>query len=599
MRRYSYSKSYNRFWVLGLVLMFGLVLIAPAGAAEPAADSTAIEMGNDINSVTGMIGLSFRDSQSSTGTEEVDGIGIGTTWENVTSNPSLDTAPPTPKTKRQAATVETVKEKLKAQDQKKAEKAKQDKAKGKDLLAANLMLLNQWGEQSAVVQGLYAAAFKVLAAKQDAAYADLAVDPEVQRLCAKNGIVHLGGPMLGCVAPDGVKVWLRTLRPAKVEVRVTVEGVEKTYGPVESAPENDLSAIVPVTGLKPGTTYPYRVLVDGKAIKIPSSAAITTAPSNDKPGKVRIAFGTCFHRWGLGNQKQADQIRSHEPAALLVYGDIAVQDRNDHFGLHRADYLQRDFQPAWQSLVATIPVYAAWDDHDYFDNDKWGIPDGYTSKDQEGVWEVFRHAWNNPSYGFGDDRRGVFLRTRIGPCDVIMTDERYFRTGKESSFLGDDQMKWLEAQLLDCKGPFIILENGTMWSDYVSDGKDSWGVFDPKGRERIFSLIEKNRIGGVLLISGDRHGARGFRIPRPSGFNFYEFEAASLGGRKGPPVTKPEWDTQFYGISEKYAFGEFSIDSTVPDPEVTFRLIGSEDGAVINELKLTRSQLTPKGDWRR
>jgi alkaline phosphatase D len=176
-----------------------------------------------------------------------------------------------------------------------------------------------------------------------------------------------------------------------------------------------------------------------------------------------------------------------------------------------------------------------------------------------------------------------------------MTDERYFRTGQEGSYLGDDQMKWLEAQLLDCKGPFIILANGTMWSDYVSDGKDSWGVFDPKGRERIFNLIEKKRIGGVLLISGDRHGARGFRIPRPSGYNFYEFEAASLGGRTGPAPTNPEWKTQFYGISGKYAFGEFTIDAAVPDPEVTFRLIGSEDGAVIHELKLTRSQLTPRG----
>ena len=121
-------------------------------------------------------------------------------------------------------------------------------------------------------------------------------------------------------------------------------------------------------------------------------------------------------------------------------------------------------------------------------------------------------------------------------------------------------------------------------------------MFDPKGRERIFDLIEKNGIGGVLLISGDRHGARGFRIPRPSGFNFYEFEAASLGGRTGPAPTNPAWKTQFYGISGKYAFGEFTVDAAVPDPEVTFRLIGSEDGSVIHELKLTRSQLTPRGN---
>jgi len=83
-------------------------------------------------------------------------------------------------------------------------------------------------------------------------------------------------------------------------------------------------------------------------------------------------------------------------------------------------------------------------------------------------------------------------------------------------------MDWLKTQLMDCKGPFIILSSGTRWSDYVSNGKDSWGRFDPAGREKIFQLIEDQQIGGVLLISGDRHGARRFRIPRPSGFESYE-----------------------------------------------------------------------------
>jgi alkaline phosphatase D len=462
-------------------------------------------------------------------------------------------------------------------------------------LAYNLKLLNQWGTQPAAVQALYQTAYTILERKKDATFAALAGDPEFQRLCAQNQLAHLGGPMLGTVTSNGVRVWLRTVKPARVEVRVAVGGVEKSYGPVASTLESDLTAIVPVTGLHAESRYGYRVLVDGKPIVMPQDAAIVTPPDPLKAAKVRIAFGTCYHQWGLGNRQQADLIRSRKPAALLLYGDIAVQDRDNHAGLHRADYLLRDFVPAWQQLVASIPVYATWDDHDYFNDDKAGIPPGYTQADKEAVWEVFHRAWNNPSYGFGqEDGKGVFLRTRIGPCDVIMTDERYFRTGQKGTFLGEPQMKWLETQLLDCKGPFIILSNGTMWSDHVSAGKDSWGVWDPAGREQIFSFIEKNRIRGVLLISGDRHGARGFRIPRPSGYNFYEFEAASLGGRDGPPVKNPRWDTQLFGISKKYAFGEFSIDATIPDPSVTFRLIG-EDDTVIHEEQLARSQLTPPG----
>ena len=473
----------------------------------------------------------------------------------------------------------------------------------------NSYLWNYWGPQTEVVESLYSAAHRVLEAERFATFVDVANDSEVQRIVKEHGIVHLGGPMLGDVTTDGVKVWLRTVRPADVEVRVTIDGVEKTFGPVATSAETDLTAVVPVTGLKPGTSYRYRALVDGEDVKrvyngtiagakfhneVPRHATITTLPADDK-AKVRIVFGADQHRRGLENNALSVLMRSREPAAYLTIGDIAVQDRENHFGLHRADYLLRDFQTAWRNLVASIPVYATWDDHDYFNNDLSGVPDGYTKQDHKEVWEVFRRAWNNPSYGFGEDGRGIFLRTRIGPADIIMTDHRYFRTGEENagkpnSFLGEEQMKWLEEQLLDCEGPFVILSNGSMWSDYVSKGKDSWGVWDPEGREKIFSLIEKHKIAGVLLISGDRHGSRVFRIPRDDGFSLYEFQVGSQGAREGHHVLQ---ETQLLEFSETSAFGEFTFDNTVPDPTVTFRLI-SDDGSIVNEIRLARSELTPQ-----
>ena len=465
-------------------------------------------------------------------------------------------------------------------------------------LSGNMELLNLWGERPKPEQRAYEAAYRILAADPNACFSDLARDAATMQLFTGAGMTHSGGPMLGCLRPDGASVWLRTLTPAKVEVRVSVAGKERTFGPVESTARSDFSAVVEITGLQPDTRYPYQVLVDGRPIHTATAGVIHTAPAAEH-SKARIAFGSCFHRWGLGNEMQAVALTRRQPDALLLYGDIAVQDRDNHLGLHRADYLLRDFHPAWQRIAASTPVYATWDDHDYFNNDKCGVPKGFTNKDRLGVTEVFRNSWCNPSFGFNDDRGGVFLRTRIGPCDIIMVDNRSFRTARgkgdepESNFLGAAQMQWLEQQLLDCKGSFIILSCGTMWSDYVSNGKDSWGVFDPKGREKILSLIERHRIPGVLLISGDRHGARVFRIPRPSGHTFYEFEPASMGGRgDGPPAIIPNCEHQLSGIAGKFAFGEFSFDTTLADPKVVFRLV-EDSGDVLYELSLTRSQLTP------
>lgn len=462
----------------------------------------------------------------------------------------------------------------------------------KGTIEAAVQLLNMWGEKPADTLDLYKAIYNSLAKSPDATFRDVCEDEKVKTLCEKKGILLFGGPMLGKLKNDGATVWVRTTKPASVEVKVRIGDKEKTFGPVKSTYQSDLTAEISVSGLPSGTTTPYRVLVDGVQVKTPSSTNITTPPAQ-KEAKTRIAFGTCQHRWGLGNMKMTDVILKRKPLAMLMYGDIAVQDRRTNFGMHRADYALRDFHPAWQKLVSKVPVYTSWDDHDYLRNDGWGIPRNGTDEDRRGVRKVFKQSWVNPYYGLGDEGGGIFQHTRIGPCDIIMTDNRYFRTKEgKHNFLGPKQMAWLKKTLLACKGPFIIMSCGTMWSDYVSDGKDSWGKYDPEGREEIFKLIEDNKIGGVLLISGDRHGARGFKIPRPSGFSFYEFEPASLGGRRGPAAKNEKWTTQLYGISGKYAFGEFTFDTSKDDPEVTFRLI-DQNAEIIYELTLKRSELTP------
>ena len=456
-------------------------------------------------------------------------------------------------------------------------------------LPNHLKVLGFWGKQPELEEP-YAAAFALLEKNRKASFADVAADPLFQELSHKANLKVLGGPMLGVVSEHGAKVWLRTLKPAKVEVRLVSGGKEKVFGPVQSLPETDLTAVVEVTGLPAGTRVPYEVLIDSESIPLPEGAAITTTAAS--PAQTRVVFGGDFHT-RLGDPDLSRSILARSPAAFLLLGDIAADDKGAHLGLARADYLLRDWLPAWRNLAARLPLYAVWDDHDYFCNDGSGIPKGYTAEHMQGVWDVFRRAWNNPSYPSAEGRHGLYFRTRIGAFDVIMLDTRAFRAsrpGEKNAFLGETQMKWLFEQLLECKGPFIIISSGTMWSDYISSGKDSWGMWDPEAREEIFAFVEKNRIPGVLLISGDRHGARGFKIPRPSGFEFYEFGAGSLGGWFGPGPGRDK--NQLFGFIDRAAFGEFSCEPGLADPEAVFRLVDNQ-GEILNETRLTRSQLTP------
>ena len=106
-----------------------------------------------------------------------------------------------------------------------------EEVKGGDL-ESHLKLLNMWSTRTDWENDLYSKIYTVLAEDKASSYGDIADDQELQTIFQDRDIRHLGGPMLGCVTPHEVKVWLRTTKPAQVKVTVDVEGEERVFGPV-------------------------------------------------------------------------------------------------------------------------------------------------------------------------------------------------------------------------------------------------------------------------------------------------------------------------------------------------------------------------------
>lgn len=458
----------------------------------------------------------------------------------------------------------------------------------KGTLEIDTRLLDSYGKLPANVRQFYFDARAAFAANRQADFSDKAiVDAAIE-----HGRLLMGGPLLGDLSAEGVSVWLRPATDAAVTIAVG----GKVFA--VKAPRAGVAVRTRIRGLSPDTRYEYSVNVGDKSV---AKGQFRTAPPQDTRGKFRVTFGSCCHKIGVHNPNLYREILKREPHAMLLLGDIAVDDRNNEINMHRADYQLRDVSRPFRGLVSNVPVYASWDDHDYFDNDLSGIPKKFTAEDRDNVRQVWLENWNNPPAD--SQREGIYFNTRIGPVEVIMLDTRSCREGQRrnqyGSYLGKTQLNWLKETLKASTAPFKVISSGTMWSDYVSRAKDSWGSWDKEAREEVFSLIEDEQIGGVLLVSGDRHGARGFRIPRPSGFSFYEFEPATLGGVSGPAGLVKNCPEQLFGYSGRdangenfVAFGEFTFDTSGDGPEVTFRLI-TQFGEIKEELPLTVAELTP------
>jgi PhoD-like phosphatase len=230
------------------------------------------------------------------------------------------------------------------------------------------------------------------------------------------------GPLLRYVDGESATVWVETDQPCAVEVTAGPgHGTARTW---QVAGHH--YALVPVTGLAPGTTTAYTVTLDGAPVwplpdsPFPPSAIRTLPPAG---AELRVAFGSC--RWAnpsartpdgsevgpdaldaLARRLAADPAGAGHPHVLLLLGDQIYADETsagtrDWLAARRgldtppgdqvADYEEYThlYYESWLGpevrwLLSTVSSLMVFDDHDVIDD--WNTSDSWREEIRATGW---------------------------------------------------------------------------------------------------------------------------------------------------------------------------------------------------------------------
>lgn len=440
--------------------------------------------------------------------------------------------------------------------------------------------------ESAVAKGLPLERF--LAGPRDL-LAPLVESDSFQSLTAGKLPMVLHGPMVGAVTDSGARIWVRLAAETAFEVHAVADG-ETVIGSGRTSMGADYAGIAHLDGLKPGTRYVYRIVVEGEEQPTGLEQTFRTAPEVGTPGLFQLGFGGCAG-YTPAHEYMWDTIDGHGLDAFLFLGDnVYIDLPGMPNAFHDYSYYRRQSRPEYRRLVSSTPVYAIWDDHDAAYDDIWMGP--YRDKP---VWkqpmvQSFARNWVNP-YNGSEAAPGTWFDFSVGDVDVLMLDGRTYRTNpfdKDPSMLGPEQKAWLLEKLKASRATIKLIASPVGWADGVKpDSVDTWLGFKEE-REEIFRFIEENKIEGVVLLSSDRHRSEAWEIKRDSGYTFYDLNSGQL---TNIHTHNPEPGALF-SYNKKDSFGRLTIDTTKADPEVTYQIFNI-DNELIETLKIRGSQLRP------
>ncbi|MGL4407017.1 MAG: alkaline phosphatase D family protein [Zoogloea sp.] len=343
------------------------------------------------------------------------------------------------------------------------------------------------------------------------------------------------GPMVGITALRAAKVWLQGDGVAKARLEywpTSQPELKRLTEPLELNKGEDFTARFEVTDLAPGVKYQYRVLLDGKAASETLSFATQSLWQWRKdPPEFNVLFGSCayinepeYDRPGTpygGGTQIFRAMAEAKPDLTLWLGDnlyFREVDYDSPSGMaarYRHDRATADLQP----LLKTGSHAAIWDDHDYGPNDS---NSSFMFKEQ--ALTLFKRYWANASYG-QPDQPGVFTQLPFGDAEFFMLDNRWYRdadnlVADDKVMFGKGQMRWLKNALLASTATFKFIVGGSQMLDNTSP-YEGWLNFRNE-RQEFLDWLSRQKVDGVVFLSGDRHHTELLKVERTGAYPLYE-----------------------------------------------------------------------------
>jgi alkaline phosphatase D len=344
----------------------------------------------------------------------------------------------------------------------------------------------------------------------------------------------------GEVGDASALLWARCAAP-DVEARVALEGEDLAPAPARAS------------GLAPDRPYVWTATCPGEA---PARGRFRTAPAADSTREVSFVWlaDVAGQGWGRNPDLEVkplegepirggfvgfETVRRLAPDFAILQGDTIYADvpvpaekpippevgggtwRN----APAKDFVARDLdalRAAWRytledeharRLLAEVPVYAQWDDHEV--EDDWSPGD---SAERDALIERARSAFREFT-PLGDGP--VYRRFRRGRhLEVFLLDTRSHRAPNARSddpagaaMLGAEQLGWLKRGLAESTATWKLVSSGDPLS--IPTGapgrRDGWAQGDARalGREleaaELFAFLRERSVHNVIFLGSDVH----------------------------------------------------------------------------------------------